>query len=91
MPIPTKTTRPSGPEVDDALDAAARGVSPTSDDAALLEPENGDETETDAIGKAAGLHRPGNKPLGGSDEIADRDSHRWELDPASAEDSTSRR
>lgn len=86
-----KSKRRSGPEVDHALDAAAQGMGPTSDDAEALEYDSSDETETDAIGRAAGIHAPRNKPLGGSDEVGGRDAHRWELDPKSADDAASRR
>lgn len=79
--------RPTGAEVDEALDAAAHGVAPTSDDAAgLSEEDAGREREVDAIGKAAGVAIPDGKPLGGPDEIERRDAHRWELDPRSAEE-----
>lgn len=82
----TEARRPA--EVDEALDTEAQGEAPTSDDAEVLEDE--DLQETDAIGKAAGIRVPRNTPLGGRDEIAHRDEHRWELDPASAEDAARR-
>ena len=82
------TPRPTGAEIDDALDAAAQGVAPTSDDAASLpDDEDGEDGgETDVIGDAAGIAASDGKPLGGPDEIARRDADRWELDPRSAED-----
>ncbi len=74
--------------VDEALDAAAQGVSPTSDDGGrLAEDEIARQRETDVIGMAAGLTLPDGEPLGGPDEIERRDAHRRELDPRSAEDS----
>jgi hypothetical protein len=74
------------PTADEALDAAALGVAPTSDDGGdLADEEAGRERETDVIGRAAGISIPDGKPLGGPDEIERRDAHRWELDPSSAE------
>ncbi len=79
--------RPTGHQVDDALDAAAQGFAPTSDDvAAATEDDAEREREIDVIGMAAGISIPDGKPLGGPDEIERRDAHRWELDPSSAED-----
>lgn len=40
----------------------------------------------DEIGKALGVEYDDNEPLKASDKIVERDTHRWELDPASAED-----
>jgi hypothetical protein len=40
----------------------------------------------DDIGKALGVEYDDNEPLKASDKIVERDKHRWELDPASAED-----
>ncbi len=90
MTTSKQTNHRSGPEVDEALAAEARGVAPTSDDAEVLENDNENDTETEATGKAAGLHAPRGKPLRGVDEVTDRDLHRWENDPASAEDATTR-
>lgn len=74
------------PAADEALDAAALGVAPTSDDGGdLADEEAGREREVDVIGRAAGISIPDGKPLGGPDEIERRDAHRWELDPSSAE------
>jgi hypothetical protein len=71
---------------DEALDDAAQGVSVTSDATA----DGTDETgEIDAIGRAAGLVVRDDKPFRGIDEVERRDEHRWELDPASAEDPSS--
>lgn len=38
------------------------------------------------IGLAAGLEYEDNEPLRPAEKVEDRDKHRWELDPASAED-----
>ena len=62
---------------DEELDEAARGAS-------LEAAETDDATsETDAIGRAAGLVTRDDKPFRGIDEVERRDQHRWELDPAS--------
>ncbi len=85
--IRSRPPRPTGVDVDEALDAAAQGVAPTSDDGGrLAEDEAGRERELDVIGKAAGIAIPDGTALGGPDEIERRDAHRWELDPSSAED-----
>lgn len=90
MTTSKQTNRRGGPDVDEALAAEARGVAPTSDDAEILRPDNLDESEVDATGKAAGLHAARGKPLDGIGEVERRDAHRWENDPASAEDAASR-
>ncbi len=45
-----------------------------------------DQDIVDDIGRALGLEYDDNEPLKGSDKVAERDKHRWELDPASADD-----
>ena len=45
-----------------------------------------DQDRVDDIGKALGVVYEDNEELKASDKIADRDRHRWELDPASSED-----
>jgi Family of unknown function (DUF6335) len=45
-----------------------------------------DQDRVDDIGKALGVEYQDNEELRSSDKIADRDKHRWELDPASSED-----
>jgi Family of unknown function (DUF6335) len=45
-----------------------------------------DQDRVDDIGRALGIEYQDNEELKGADKIADRDKHRWELDPASAED-----
>ncbi len=45
-----------------------------------------DQDRVDDIGKALGVEYQDNEELRSSDKIADRDRHRWELDPASSED-----
>jgi len=45
-----------------------------------------DQGRVDDIGKALGVTYSDNEELRAGDKEADRDRHRWELDPASAED-----
>lgn len=45
-----------------------------------------DQDRVEDIGKALGVTYDDSEELKGSDKIADRDKHRWELDPASSED-----
>ncbi len=49
-----------------------------------------DQDRVDDIGKALGIEYQDNEELKGSDKVASRDKHRWELDPASAEDYSER-
>jgi hypothetical protein len=49
-----------------------------------------DQDRVDDIGKALGIEYQDNEELKGSDKVARRDKHRWELDPASAEDYSER-
>jgi len=45
-----------------------------------------DQDRVDDIGKAFGIEYENSDDLLGGDELAERDKHRWELDPASADD-----
>jgi len=45
-----------------------------------------DQDRVDDIGKALGVEYQDNEELKGADKIAERDKHRWELDPASSDD-----
>ena len=45
-----------------------------------------DQDVVDDIGKALGVEYQDDEELQGSDKVIERDKHRWELDPASAED-----
>ena len=45
-----------------------------------------DQDIVDDIGKALGVEYNDNEELRSGDKVRDRDKHRWELDPASAED-----
>jgi hypothetical protein len=45
-----------------------------------------DQDVVEDIGRALGIEYQDNEELRASDKVADRDRHRWELDPASSED-----
>ena len=45
-----------------------------------------DQDVVDEIGRALGVEYDDDEELKGGDEIADRDRHRWELDPSSSDD-----
>lgn len=45
-----------------------------------------DQDVVDEIGKAIGIEYQDNEELKGADKVAERDRHRWELDPASSDD-----
>ena len=45
-----------------------------------------DQNVVDDIGKALGVEYQDDEELKASDKVVERDEHRWELDPASAED-----
>jgi hypothetical protein len=50
-----------------------------------------DQEVVDEIGKALGVEYQDSEELRGSDKVAERDKHRWELDPASSEDYRNRK
>jgi hypothetical protein len=45
-----------------------------------------DQDRVEDIGRALGVEYQDNEELKGADKIAERDRHRWELDPASSDD-----
>jgi Family of unknown function (DUF6335) len=45
-----------------------------------------DQDIVDDIGKALGVQYEDNEELKPADKVAERDKHRWELDPASSDD-----
>jgi hypothetical protein len=45
-----------------------------------------DQDVVDDIGKALGVQYEDNEELKAADKVAERDKHRWELDPASSDD-----
>lgn len=48
-----------------------------------------DQDVVEELGDALGISYEDDEPLAGADKLADRDRNRWELNPASAEDSES--
>jgi len=50
-----------------------------------------DQEVVDEIGGAIGVEYQDNEELGTTEKVSKRDKHRWELDPASAEDYKERR
>jgi len=45
-----------------------------------------DQENVEELGEALGLSYDDNEELKGGDKVSERDKHRWELDPASADD-----
>jgi hypothetical protein len=45
-----------------------------------------DQEVVEEIGKSLGVNYQDDEELKSSDKVAERDKHRWELDPASSED-----
>lgn len=45
-----------------------------------------DQDRVEDIGRALGIQYQDDQELLGGDEVAERDRHRWELDPASSDD-----
>ena len=45
-----------------------------------------DQDGVEEIGRALGVEYDDDEELQGGDEIAERDRHRWELDPGSSDD-----
>jgi len=45
-----------------------------------------DQESVEDMGQALGVSYEDNEELKGSDKVIERDKHRWELDPASADD-----
>ena len=72
----------TGGDVDVNLDQAYF----TGDEAPGGDNPTPDQDVVEEIGRAIGVEYQDNEELRASDKVADRDKHRWELDPASAED-----
>ena len=58
----------------------------TGDEAPGGDNPSPEENVVEDIGKALGVEYQDDEMLQGSNKIVERDEHRWELDPASAED-----
>lgn len=68
------------------VDADVEDAYFTGDEAPGGDNTTPDQDVVDEIGRALGVEYQDNEELRGSDKVAARDKHRWELDPASAED-----
>jgi Family of unknown function (DUF6335) len=79
--------RISGGDIDVDLDQAYF----TGDEAPGGDNPTPDQEVVDEIGEAIGVEYQDNEELGTTEKVSKRDKHRWELDPASAEDYKDRR
>jgi hypothetical protein len=68
------------------VDASWEDAYSTGDEAPGGDNPTPDQDRVDDIGKALGVQYEDSEELKAADKISERDRHRWELDPASAED-----
>ncbi len=68
------------------VDASWEDAYSTGDEAPGGDNPTPDQDRVDDIGKALGVQYEDSEELKAADKIIERDRHRWELDPASAED-----
>jgi len=68
------------------VDASWENAYATGDEAPGGDNPTPDQDRVDDIGKALGVQYEDSEELKAADKISERDRHRWELDPASAED-----
>jgi Family of unknown function (DUF6335) len=68
------------------VDASWEDAYATGDEAPGGDNPTPDQDRVDDIGKALGVQYDDSEELKSADKISERDRHRWELDPASAED-----
>lgn len=73
------------------VDADAENAYFSGDEAPGGDNPTPDQDIVDDIGRALGVEYQDAEELRGSDKVAERDKHRWELDPASSEDYRDRR
>jgi hypothetical protein len=77
----------TGPEITGGdVDASWESAYSTGDEAPGGDNPTPDQDIVDDIGKSLGVVYEDTEELKGADKITERDKHRWELDPASAED-----
>ena len=77
----------TGPEITGGdVDASWESAYSTGDEAPGGDNPTPDQDVVDEIGRSLGLVYGDSEELKGADKITERDKHRWELDPASAED-----
>jgi hypothetical protein len=68
------------------VDADWAGASAVGDEAPGGDNPTPDQDVVEEIGRALGVEYDDDEELQGGDEIAERDRHRWELDPGSSDD-----
>jgi hypothetical protein len=68
------------------VDVNAEDAFFTGDEAPGGDNPTPDQDVVDDIGRAVGVQYQDDEELQGGDEVAKRDQHRWEMDPASSED-----
>jgi hypothetical protein len=68
------------------VDADWQGAEFVGDEAAGGDNPTPDQDRVEDIGRALGVEYQDSEELKGADKLVKRDKHRWELDPASAED-----
>jgi len=73
------------------VDADAENAYFSGEEAAGGDNPTPDQGVVDDISRSLGVEYQDAEELRGSDKVADRDKHRWELDPASSEDYKDRR
>lgn len=77
----------AGPEMTAGdLDARWEDAYAVGDEAPGGDNPTPDQDRVDDIGKALGVTYQDAEELKASDKVAERDRHRWELDPASSDD-----
>jgi hypothetical protein len=77
----------TGPEITAGdVDASWESAYSTGDEAPGGDNPTPDQDVVDEIGQSLGLVYEDSEELQGANKITERDKHRWELDPASAED-----
>jgi len=72
------------------VDADAESAYAVGDEAPGGDNPTPDQDVVEEIGEAVGLAYQDSEPLGGERKLEERDRHRWELNPASAEDYAAR-
>lgn len=82
-----RTHTEASPELTaDDVDARWQDAYAVGDEAPGSDNMTPDQDRVDDIGKALGVQYDDDEELMGGDEIAERDAHRWELDPGSKDD-----
>jgi len=82
----SKNTNASPALTSGDVDADWESAAAVGDEAPGGDNPTPDQDVVDDIGRALGVEYADDEELQGGDEIADRDRHRWELDPSSKDD-----